>query len=112
MIKGTFYPLAVDPSMIGTYPANCSIGKHVCLPLEEVLEYRVWVLPKKGHISLQCFASFGDALEFAMKTEHAKWPTILMDLTHFRTGDYPHPIGEFAPYQLTQMQRESEVDII
>src|SRR6516165_8447503 len=77
------YPDAVDPNLVGTYPASACTGGG--LVWDEVLEYRVWCHPERGASDLHdgsdyyySFETYADALEFASRTEGAEEPLALI----------------------------------
>jgi putative acetyltransferase len=77
------YPNAVDPSLVGEYPAKAySGGGYVW---DEVLEYRVWLHPERGAADLADgndyyypFATYAEALEFAGRTVGSEEPLALI----------------------------------
>ena len=77
------YPIAVDPSKVGAYPADAYAGGgHVW---DAVLEYRVWCYPERGADDLDggsdyfyAFPTFEEASEFASSTRGAEEPLALV----------------------------------
>ncbi|HEV2547504.1 MAG TPA: hypothetical protein VGU20_09210 [Stellaceae bacterium] len=88
------YPDAVDPELVGTYPALAKAGGGYVW--DEVLEYRVWCHPERGAADLndgsdyyRPFATYADALAFSQATKGAEAPIALI-----RQAEY---IDEPAP---------------
>lgn len=83
MMRFNQYPNAVDPDLVGTYPALTKSGGGYVW--DEVLEYRVWCHPERGAPDLfdgndyfEAFATYPDALEFSSETEGAEEPLALI----------------------------------
>lgn len=77
------YPLAVDPTRIGTYPANAGSGAGYFY--DDVLEYRVWLNPENGAAPVNgttdyfvAFAEYEVAEAFAKNTTGAEQPIVLV----------------------------------
>ena len=77
------YPNAVDPALVGTYPASAKTGGGYVW--DAVLEYRVWCHPERGAQDLAdgsdyfyAFASYQEALEFSQQTQGAEEPMVLI----------------------------------
>ena len=77
------YPEAMSPEAVGTYPALVGAGGGYVW--DEVLEYRVWCCPAQGAENLEdgsdyyySFATYPEALEFALATRGAKEPLALI----------------------------------
>src|SRR5688500_240344 len=77
------YPPAVDPSLVGTYPALTKSGGGYVW--DAVLEYRVWCHPERGAEDLfdgndyfEAFATFAEALAFSLSTNGAEEPLALI----------------------------------
>jgi hypothetical protein len=77
------YPDAVDPDLVGTYPALAKAGGGFVW--DDVLEYRVWCHPERGAPDLdngndyyRAFASYKEAAEFSRRTEGAEEPLALI----------------------------------
>lgn len=70
------YPDAKDPTKVGTYDSYAFSGGGYFY--DDVLEYRVWVHPKKGEVYFQPFSSYEDAMKFSKKTEDAEPPLVLV----------------------------------
>jgi hypothetical protein len=71
------YPTAVAPGVVGNYPGETKSGAGYFY--DDVLEYRVWVSPKRGGKPLAegsdyfaAFAQFESALKFAKSTPGAE----------------------------------------
>jgi hypothetical protein len=77
-VSGTSaYPLAIDLSLVGTYPANAKAGAGYFY--DEVLEYRVWFNPPNGgDDKYAAFAQYEKALEFSKATPKAEQPLVLV----------------------------------
>lgn len=97
------HPDAIDPDMVGEYPAlTRSGGGHFW---DEVLEYRVWCHPERGAPDefdgedyYHAFASFRDALAFSESTNGAEEPLVLVMQNEWvnepKPGHYIHEKGE------------------
>jgi hypothetical protein len=79
----TAYPLAVDPSLVGSYPPDTKSGAGYFY--DQVLEYRVWLHPEKGAEPLNgtedyfvAFAQYEAASAFSKKTAGAEPPLVLV----------------------------------
>lgn len=77
------HPDAVDPNLVGTYPAVTKSGGGYVW--DAVLEYRVWCHPEDGAADLaegsdyyQPFATFREAQEFADATPGSDEPLALV----------------------------------
>lgn len=77
------YPDAIDPTLVSTYPASAMSGGGYVW--DAVLEYRVWCHPERGAADLEegsdyfySFASFTEALTFAVNTKGAEKPLALI----------------------------------
>jgi len=77
------YPVALDPSRVGTYPAETKSGAGYFY--DDVLEYRVWLHPERGATPLNgtndyffAFAQYEPAEEFSKKTSGAERPLVLV----------------------------------
>ena len=93
------YPLALDPSRVGTYPSDMKSGAGYFY--DEVLEYRVWFNPEKGAASLNgkndycvAFAQYEQAQAFSQTTRGAEEPLVLV-LQREWIGEPEH--GHFVP---------------
>lgn len=91
------YPDAVDPALVGTYPARAFAGGGYVW--DEVLEYRVWCSPAAGAPDLhagddyfQAFATYAEALEWAQGQPGADLPLALVRQVEYI--DEPEP-GRF-----------------
>jgi hypothetical protein len=88
------YPDAVEPSLVGTYPALAKTGGGYVW--DEVLEYRVWCHPERGAPDLdngsdyyRAFATYAEALAFSQATQGAEAPLALIRQVEFI--DEPKP---------------------
>lgn len=90
------YPEAVDPNLVGTYPAVAKSGGGYVW--DDVLEYRVWCHPEAEPSDLEdsdyyhAFATYTAALAFYQSTEHAEEPLALIRQLEYI--DEPNP-GEY-----------------
>jgi hypothetical protein len=75
MNEESAYPTAVDPALVGTYPARTKAGGGYVW--DAVLEYRVWV-PGEGDDSYQAFATYPDAVAYSKATPGAEDPLALV----------------------------------
>jgi putative acetyltransferase len=93
------YPDAVDPNLVGTYPATAHAGGGYVW--DAVLEYRVWCHPESGAPDLAegsdyyyHFATYQEALEFAVSNAGAEEPIALILQEEFidepTAGQYVH----------------------
>lgn len=93
------YPPAVDPSKVGTYPAEAKAGGGYVW--DAVLEYRVWCHPEHGAEDLHdgndyfhAFATFAEASEFARTARGAEEPLALVLQEEYidepSSGQYVH----------------------
>jgi hypothetical protein len=83
IVSPHLYPPAVDPKLVGTYPALAGAGGGFVW--DEVLEYRVWCHPERGAPDQEDgsdyyhpFATYSEALEFSRKTPGAEEPLALI----------------------------------
>ena len=77
------YPDAVDPGLVGTYPAVTGAGGGYVW--DAVLEYRVWLHPERGAPDeddgsdyYYAFNSYAEALAFSEQTVGAEAPLALI----------------------------------
>lgn len=77
------YPTAVDPDLVGTYPADTKSGAGYFY--DQVLEYRVWLHPDKGAVNVNgnkdyfvAFAQYEPAEVFSKATPGAEQPVVLV----------------------------------
>jgi len=93
------YPDAVDPELVGTYPALAKAGGGYVW--DEVLEYRVWCHPERGAADLnegsdyyRAFATYADARAFSETSEGAEAPLALIRQAEYidepTPGDFRH----------------------
>ena len=93
------YPDAVDPELVGTYPARAKAGGGYVW--DEVLEYRVWCHPERGAPDLdngsdyyRAFATYAQALAFSQATTGAEAPLALIRQAEYidepTPGDFRH----------------------
>ena len=91
------YPLAVDPSKVGTFPPDTKSGAGYFY--DDVLEYRVWLHPDNGAAPLNgdkdyfvAFAQYERAQAFSKSTAGAEEPIVLV--RQHEWIDEPRP-GQF-----------------
>ena len=77
------YPDAIDPKLVGEYPALAKAGGGYFF--DEVLEYRVWCHPgpgvpdgEDGSDYYYAFSTYGEALEFSTSEPRAEEPLVLI----------------------------------
>jgi hypothetical protein len=84
-VEGDFveYPKALDPDLVGTYPAAAQAGGGYVW--DEVLEYKVWRHPERGAEDLDdgsdyyyTFVTYAEALELSEATAGAEEPLALV----------------------------------
>jgi putative acetyltransferase len=82
-VSGSKYPDAVDPGLVGTYPALAKSGGGYVW--DEVLEYRAWCHPERGapdeeqgNDYYHAFATYAEALAFSQQTVGAEPPLALI----------------------------------
>lgn len=99
------YPPAVDPNLVGTYPALARSGGGYVW--DEVLEYRVWCHPERGAPALaggddyfRAFATYAEALAFSRSTLGAEEPLALIRQDEYI--DEPEP-GHFVHVQAVRV---------
>ena len=92
------FPVAIDPSKVGSYPAHAYAGGGYVW--DAVLEYRVWCHPERDAKNLDdggdyyyAFATFEEASEFAKATQGAEEPIALILQEEYI--DEPSP-GEYV----------------
>jgi putative acetyltransferase len=96
----TRYPLAIDPAAVGTYAGITKSGAGYFY--DDVLEYRVWLSPKRGadpvvgHAGdyFAAFAQYERARDFAKVTAGAEEPLVLVRQREWI--DEPEP-GRYVP---------------
>jgi len=77
VIASSQFPTAVDPNLVGTYPALTKSGAGYFY--DDVLEYRVWIHPKNGgDVFYRAFASYEPALQFSKNAAGAEDPLVLV----------------------------------
>lgn len=91
------YPVAVDPSKVGTYSPDTKSGAGYFY--DDVLEYRVWLHPDNGATPLNgdkdyfvAFAEYERAQAFSKSTAGAEEPIVLV--SQHEWIDEPSP-GQF-----------------
>ena len=85
------FPTAIDPALVGTYPALAKAGGGYVW--DAVLEYRVWVSEDADDF-YQAFATYPEALEFSQTTPGAEEPLALVRQDEYieepEPGQYVH----------------------
>jgi hypothetical protein len=83
MAKKPRYPDAINPELVGTYPASAKAGGGYVW--DAVLEYRVWCYPREGAADeadgcdyYYAFATYHEAQAFAEQTKGAQQPLALI----------------------------------
>lgn len=114
------YPTAIDPAMVGEYPAYAKSGAGYFF--DEVLEYRVWCHPELGAADefdgedyYYAFETYEEALEFAEQTAGAEAPLVLIRqwewINEPSPGEFIHERGErvaeWLPEWLARGARQS-----
>src|SRR5690606_20351606 len=93
------YPKAIDPALVGTYPASAKAGGGYVW--DAVLEYRVWCYPRAGAADTcdgcdyyYAFATFEEAKAFSAITAGAQEPLALVlqeeYISEEEPGNYVH----------------------
>src|SRR5215468_6210761 len=93
------YPDAVDPALVGKYPALAKSGGGYVW--DEVLEYRVWCHPERGAPDRErgsdyyyAFATYAEALALSQEAEGAEAPVALIRQLEYidehKPGEYRH----------------------
>ena len=105
------YPDAIDPSLVGEYPALAKSGAGYFF--DEVLEYRVWCHPERGAPDefdgedyYYAFATHAEALAFSTNCPGTETPLALVRQREWI--DEPEP-GQFIHMQterITEWQPE------
>lgn len=97
------YPDAIDPDMVGEYPARAKSGAGYFF--DHVLEYRVWCHPERGAPDeydgddyYYAFVTYAEALAFSLSTEGAEEPLALIRQIEWvnepEEGVFVHEKGE------------------
>ncbi len=93
----TTYPPAIDPDLVGEYPALSKAGGGYFF--DDVLEYRVWVHdPEGGDDYFYAFATYEEAVLRSQATQGAEPPLVLI-----RQHEY---VDEPEPGVLIHMKEE------
>ncbi len=99
----TPYPDAIDPSLVGEYPALAKSGAGYFF--DEVLEYRVWCHPERGAPDefdgedyYYAFATYAEALAFSADCPGTETPLALVRQREWidepQPGQFIHERGE------------------
>ena len=97
------YPEAIDPDMVGEYPADVDAGAGYFY--DEVLEYRVWCYPAEGAEDFAdgddyyfVFSTFAEAEDFRKETKGAQSPLALIRqyewIDEYKPGKFRHETGQ------------------
>lgn len=92
-MKPQTYPVAIDPELVGTYPAEAFAGGGYVW--DDVLKYRVWCHPEDGSDDYYYpFATYAEALELSLRTDGAEEPLALLRQAEYidepEDGEYIH----------------------
>jgi hypothetical protein len=89
--SSSVYPMAVDPSKVGKYPALTKSGGGYFY--DEVLEYRVWIHPG-GDDYYRVFSKYEEAEAFSKQNKNAEQPLVLVlqreHINEHKPGQYVH----------------------
>jgi len=111
------FPDAVDPNMIGEYPALAKSGAGYFF--DHVLEYRVWCHPERGAPDeydgedyYYAFATYDEALKFSTSVEGTEEPLVLIRQLEWinepEDGFFIHEKGErIAEWHVEWLNRGS-----
>lgn len=101
------YPEALDPSLVGTYPASANAGGGYVW--DAVLEYRVWCHPENGapdeadgNDYFYAFATYAEALECSEETEGAEEPLALVLQREYIAEDMPQQYVHVREERITE----------
>ncbi|WP_024297060.1 hypothetical protein [Methylomicrobium lacus] len=118
MARTSQFPKAIDPELVGTYPALAKAGGGYVW--DAVLEYRVWCHPElgapdecEGDDYYYAFATFEEAEEFAKEMVGAAEPLALILQEEYidepEPGRYTHVrarrVAEWPPVFLSRPRR-------
>lgn len=88
------YPDAIDPELVGTYPAFANAGGGYVW--DEVLEYRVWCHPERGAPDTEdgndyyhAFSTYAEALAFSSRAAGSEDPLALIRQLEFIAENDP-----------------------
>lgn len=105
------YPVAVDPELIGEYPAMTKSGGGYFY--DEVLEYRVWIHPHAGGADLHegddyyyAFVTFEDAQAFSAETAGAEQPLVLVRQIESINEPTPGVFEHYTEERITEWRVE------
>ena len=94
MASGPHYPDAVNPELVGKYPALVNAGGGFVW--DQVLEYRVWCHPERGATDSDdgsdhycAFPTYREALAFSEQTSGAEEPLALIKQQEYIAEDEP-----------------------
>jgi hypothetical protein len=103
------YPVAIDPSRVGTYPADTKSGAGYFY--DDVLEYRVWLHPERGApprngTSDYCmvFAQYERAEAFSRSSAGAEKPLVLVRQIESINEPEPHHYVPVKEERITEWQ--------
>jgi putative acetyltransferase len=108
-------PRAVDPEMVGKYPASVMSGAGRFY--DQVLEYRVWCHPERGAPDeyegedyFYAFETYEEALRFSQDTPGAEVPLVLVKQLEWidepSPGKYIHKkVKRIAEWQVSWLEK-------
>ena len=114
-VNASSYPDALEPGLVGTYPALAKAGGGYVW--DDVLEYRVWCHPERGAPNIEdgndyyyAFATHAEAVAFFESTEGAEEPLALIRQVEYidepKPGEYRHVKQlRIAEWPVTFLQR-------
>jgi hypothetical protein len=101
------YPVALDPDLVGTYPAMVRSGGG--LVWDEVLEYRVWCHPERGAPDdadgsdyYLAFATYQEADDYYRSTEGSEEPLALVMQREYIAEDEPGVYRHVVEERITE----------
>ena len=103
VVTSSKYPVAIDPSQVGFYPAMTKSGAGYFY--DDVLEYRVWIHPKEGgDVHYRAFASYERALDFSKSTVGAEEPLVLVRQLKWINEPQPGKFESRSGERITEWQ--------
>lgn len=111
MTNDSAYPAAIDPALVGTYPARAYAGGGYVW--DAVLEYRVWCHPEagapdeaQGNDYFHAFSCYEDALAFSRTTLGAEEPLALVRQDEYIDEDEPGQFVHVKAMRITEWPAE------
>jgi hypothetical protein len=105
------YPTALDPSIVGSYPASAKAGGGYVW--DAVLEYRVWCYPRAGAADefdgadyYSAFATYEEAEEFSASTAGAQKPLALVLQEEYIAEEEPGQYVHVKERRITEWPTE------